>query len=106
MWDNFLRFVTDLKLMAGTVVTMAGLIYGSYEGVSHFFVTRAEAASLAQEFRNILDPIQKRTIDNSIMIIENRLIILEQKKARGEELTTTEKLQYDRLKEQYKNIER
>jgi len=108
---TIMDYVTNIKLMAGTVVTIAGLVAGSYTLASKFFVTTVQADVLVKQFDTYIKRNDKsvetliRTQKQlKIMIIENKLIMFENKTRTGVPLTPTEEVQYERLKAQYRSI--
>ena len=110
MANKFIEAVetmTTAKKLLGSIIFMIASIVGGYNIVSDHFITKAYANEMVREvktqFTQKMDELQKQTKSNSVILTEMRLIRLEAKLARGEELTPTEKRIYEKLKKQYEN---
>lgn len=110
MANKFIEVVetmTTAKKLLGSIIFIIASLVGGYNIFSNHFITKVYAETIVSEvktqFTQKMDELQKQTKSNSIILIEMRLIRLEAKIGRGEELTPTEKRIYDKLKKQYEN---
>ena len=100
-FDKIKEAFSNAKMVVITIAFIGSSIIGGYTVVSEHFITRLHADQLIQEVETKLSELKKHTQSNKKMLVEMRLIRMEEKIARGETLTPTEQRVYDRLKKDY-----
>ena len=99
---EFLNKLNNVKIILSTGALIIATLVGGYNIVTNIFVTKSYAKELESKFEKSMEDLRIQTLTNSRMIIEMQMIRLENKMARGEKLTPTEKRQYELLKEKLK----
>ncbi len=103
-YDNIKEAFREAKMVVVTIAFIVSSMVGGYSLVSEYFVTRLYADKLKQEFNTKLSELQQQTQSNKRILMEMRLIRMEEKLSREETLTPTEKRVYDKLKKDYDNM--
>ena len=102
--DKIKEAFSNAKMMVITIAFIGSSIIGGYTVVSEHFITRIHADQLIQQVETKLSELKKHTQSNKKMLVEMRLIRIEEKIGRGETLTPTEQRVYDKLKKDYDDI--
>jgi len=100
-FNSFKNFMDRTKYISATIVFVVSSITGAYHFTSNYFVTTAYAQELKDNFHKTLQELKEQTSMNTLMIIEDRLLRYEKRVQKGQELTPTEKRQYERLMNLY-----
>lgn len=100
--------VNNGKLLVGAVTTAGLMLSGLYFVASEHFVTKLYAEDLEKNYNIQINEMMEQTRElkqqtksTSRMVVELQMIRLETKIGRDENLTPTEKRQYEHLKKQY-----
>ena len=104
MWDKINVTMKEAKMVVITISFIVASFTGAYTIVSEYFVTKIYATELVREVENKLSELKKQTADNKKILIEMRMIRMEEKISRGETLTPTEQRVYNKLKKDYENM--
>jgi len=98
------------KAKIGVVSIVLGLftLVGGYISVTEVFVTKAHAKEMVsevkQELSKELRELKIQTKANKSILVEMQMIRIENKIARDEKLTPTEKRVYQKLQKQYEEF--
>ena len=101
MWDKFKNIIDNAKYIIATWTMVVMVITGAYTWMSHYFVTTSYAEELIGKYTSEIEELKSQTKSLQSMVLEDRLIRYEEKLAKGEVLTPTEKRQYEKLKKEY-----
>jgi len=104
-FDKIKKIVTEAKLILSSIALVITAIVGGYNVVTEYFVTKAYAKEMISDVSNQLTELKKQTIQNHKLIVEMRLIRIENKVANGNKLTPTESRIYNKLVDDYKGYE-
>lgn len=98
-WENLKRIISEAKYVIATIAVVFSSFVGGYQIVSEHFVTRAYADELVKDAQTQIKELKNLNIQNTIMILELRLISYDKKLEKGLILTPTEKREYKYLQE-------
>jgi len=101
-FNNIKKIITEAKLVISTIAFIIAALIGSYNIVTKYFVTKLYAKELISDVTNQLTELKKQTKQNHRLIIEMRMIRIENKIANGGKLTPTEARVYKNLLKNYK----
>ena len=78
MWDKINIAMKEAKMVVITISFIVASFTGAYTIVSEYFVTKIYANELVREVENKLSELKKQTADNKKILIEMRMIRMEE----------------------------
>lgn len=104
-WDNMLEGLNKAKLTIATIAFIITSLVGGYELFNKYIVTVAYADVLVEKavssVRKEVVELKKQTKANKEILVEMRMIRIENKMANDQNLTPTEQRVYEKLKKEY-----
>jgi len=104
-WSEIGNSMTNAKKILATGIFLIASLVGGYNILTEHFVTRVYADNLVtqvkSDFKKEMRELKKQSKSNTSMLVEMRMIRLENKVSNGGILTATEQRVYDKLKRQY-----
>lgn len=95
--------LSNAKYVIATIGVIISSLIGAYELTTEYFVTQSYAAELERHTYKQLQELKSLNQQNTIMILELRLLGYEDKMSKGP-LSPTDKRTYDYLKNQLEKI--
>ncbi len=110
MMERLTTWLNQAKMVLTVGAMVVSMLVGAYHIATDHFLTRADAEAKFQQLEQKTDQLKKAALTNTLMIYEMKVIQYEKKIETGENLTPTEKRQYERLKKKldkfYEEVEK
>ena len=103
-WDKTKKSIEQLKMTITTALLFITTITGGYTVVSKYFVTKVYANELVANINQRVNELEEQTRTNKEILLEMRMIRLENKMYQSKKLTPTEQRVYDSLKKEYLEV--